>query len=753
MTIHIRRIAVVGNYTPRQCGIAAFTEDFAHAIARNDPNREVLVVAMNDGQTYHYPATVQVTIDQDNLGAYEVAADELNARNIDVLSVQHEFGIFGGPAGSYLLTLLRRVSAPIVTTLHTVLQHFTVEQRAVLDELVALSVKIVVMSERAVRFLVAQGVPSEKIAFIHHGVHAMNANRTVEKLRFGLSDRSLILTFGLLSPNKGIETAIRALPKVIQEFPNVTYLVLGATHPNIRARHGEAYRRQLIQLADDLDVADHVRLEDTFVDRDELARYMTAADLYLIPYLTREQITSGTLAYAVGNGKAVVSTPFWHAEELLSDGRGVLVPFHDPNALSDVLRELLGHPERRDAMERKARDYGERMHWPNVARNYMMLFDALQRVRALPVSPLRLPAVTLAHVATLTDSTGVFQHAVVAVPNLSEGYTTDDNARALQLAAAAGQDPHAYTIACRTLSFLHHAFNPATGRFHNFMSYDRRWLDEDGSDNAQARAVRALVVAAHGLTGVLRCTARELLDRCWPAIEHLRPPRAQAIALITLADRAEREAPNPAWSALAHEYATNLLRLHREVATPPWPWFETYLSYSNAKLPHGLMAYGRMFDKPEAVATGLDALRWLDRQQTAPNGAFLPVGSERLYRVGEARPFWDGQPIEVYATVDASLEAHRVTGDVAWLATARKALEWLLGRNAIGVSLHDAETNGCRDGLHRDRPNANEGAESTLALWLSAAAYNQAAQVTAPRIATAVSRDVIRQDFQPKAYR
>ncbi len=726
----MRRICLLGNHTPRQCGIATFTDDLAQALSQARPETEVFVAAMNDGRTYAYPAQVQLTIEQDDLDAYETAADQLNARAIDVLSVQHEFGIFGGPAGSYLLTLLRRMRAPIVTTLHTVLEQFTAEQLAVVEELTALSTRVVVMSERAVRYLVAQGVPHEKIAFIHHGVHVMDASRDAEKARLGLSGRTLILTFGLLSPSKGIETAIRSLSDVVRDFPDVTYLVLGATHPNVRAQHGEAYREQLVRLAADLGVAAHVRFDNKFVDRDELTRCLVAADVYLIPYLKQEQITSGTLAYAVGNGKAVVSTPFWHAEELLADGRGALVPFQEPAALGSTLRDVLGDHGRRNAMEGRALAFGERMHWPNVARSYAALFEAIPRVRPASLTPVRQPALTLNHIAAMTDGTGVFQHAVLAVPNLSEGYTTDDNARALHLAILADQDPNAPVIVRRTLSFLHHALNPATGRFRNFMAYDRRWLDEHGGENAQARAVRALVAASSRLDGALGRTARELLRRAWPAIEDLSHPRAQAIALIALAERAENQVPEPAWVMLADEYAENLLSLRRKAATPSWPWFESYLSYSNAKLPHGLLAYGRVFDCPQAVATGLSMLGWLESQQTAPDGTFLPIGSERQYNAGEARPLWDGQPIEVYATVAANLEAHRVTGDVAWLVGARRALEWLFGRNAIGASLYDPETNGCQDGLHRHRPNANQGAESTLALWLSVAEYSQAAQLS-----------------------
>ena len=723
------RIALLGNHSPRRCGIATFTDDLAESLANDPTAPEVLVVAMNDGRDYAYPPVVQLSVAQDDLAAYEATADALNARNIDVLCVQHEFGIFGGPAGSFLLTLLRRVRAPVVTTLHTVLESFTPEQWAVIEELSALSARLVVMSERAVRLLVAQGIPRDKIAFIHHGVHVSATDRAVAKADLGLTGRTLVMTFGLLSPNKGIETAIRALPAVVAAVPDLTYLVLGETHPHIRARHGEAYRDSLKALAAELGVADHLRFDDRFVDNEELIHDLAAADVYLVPYLTREQITSGTLAYALGNGRAVVSTPFWHAEELLADGRGMLVPFQDPQAIAGALLSLLAEPGRRQALEQRARQFGERMRWPAVAGEYVALFGSLRVVTALPQQPLRLPAARLDHVAALVDDTGMFQHALHALPNLSEGYTVDDNARALHLAALLPERPEAARIAGRALSFLHHGLNPATGRFRNFMGYDRRWLDEDGGDNTQARCLRALVAAAGGGGGIGRAAA-EVLNRAWPAIGALESPRAQAIALMALSEHALQSGHELQRAVLARRYAANLLRLHAAVATPAWPWFETTLSYSNAKLPHGLIAFGRAFGDATALATGLSTLRWLEQQQTAPDGGFLPVGSERCYAAGEARPLWDGQPIEVYATVSAVLEAHRATGDASWLAAARRALEWLLGRNPLKLSLYDASTGGCRDGLHRDRLNANQGAESTLALWLGVAEY-EAASVAA----------------------
>lgn len=717
----IRRVLLLGNHTPRQCGIATFTADLADALCAAQPGLGVLIAAMDDGSIHLYPERVALTIPDSDLDAYLGAARTINALNVDLVCVQHEFGIYGGPAGSYLLSLLRALDAPIVTTLHTVLETYSPEQRAVIEELAVLSERLVVMSGRAREFLTAQGIPAGKVEFIHHGMPLLNFQRDEEKAKLGLTGQEVILTFGLLSPNKGLETTIRALPAVVEGHPNLTYLILGATHPHLREREGEAYREGLLALAQSLGVSAHVRFENRFATLDELGRFIAAADIYLTPYLNREQITSGTLAYALGNGKAVVSTPYWYAEELLADDRGVLVPFRDEVALAAALRGLLDDPPRRAALEARARTYGESMGWPAIGAEYLRVFAETGQAVTLTRPQPALPAVTLRHVAALSDDTGVFQHATFTLPNPHEGYTTDDNARALMLAAAAPYDPDAPLLARRTLTFLHHALD-GDGYFRNFMSYDRRWLELRGAENAQARAVRALVTASRDLTEPgLRGAARELLGHAWPAIGQLESPRAQALALMALAARHLLDGPHGELDSLAHRYAANLRRLWAAHAAPGWPWFEPYLSYSNAKLPHGLLSYGRAYGQPGDLAVALEGLTWLEGVQTGPQGSFWPVGSERVYRRGEARPLWDGQPIEVYATVAADLEAYEVTGDERWLGLARRAVNWLLGTNPLDQPLLNPASGGCRDGLHRGRLNMNEGAESTLALWQSVA--------------------------------
>ncbi|MBX8463648.1 glycosyltransferase family 4 protein [Deinococcus sp. RIT780] len=712
-------LVMIGNYAPRQCGIATFTQDLVQAVG----NWQVSVVAMNDAQVYDYPPEVVLGIEQDDLNAYVTAAAAINALKPDVVCVQHEYGIYGGPAGSYLLTLLRALDAPLVTTLHTVLEAPDDAQRAALEELCALSRTVVVMSERAVSILRAQGVPAGKLQLIPHGIPSFDLDSAEQKRLLGLGAGPLLLTFGLLGPGKGLESAIRALPDLLARQPDVTYLILGATHPHVRRGQGEQYRESLWTLARELGVQDAVRMENRFVSLPELMQYLAAADVYLSPYQNPAQITSGTLAYALGNGKAVISTPYWYAEELLADGRGVLTPFADPAAMARAAADLLADPARRAAMGRRAAQYGQDMKWPAVGAAYQWLFAVCSRQPAWTAGWRAEEApgpVSLEHLEVMTDSTGLFQHATGVTPNPHEGYTTDDNARLLGLLCRLPPRVPALRLARRALAFLHYALEPGRGVFRNFLGYDRQWLEQVGSENAQARAVRALVAAATGPHAGLAASATELLDRAPEAAAHLRSPRPQAVALLAAAQVQGHPAlhgPGRALLQAAAGYAANLTALHAASARPGWDWFEEYLSYANAELSHGLIAWGEATGDLACTELGVRTLEWLSGQQQGPprpgGAAFWPVGCERVYWRGEARPLWDGQPIEAAVSAAAYVAAWHATGDPVWTVRAERALGWLLGDNLRGEALLDA-AGGCRDGLHRQGVSLNQGAESTV---------------------------------------
>ena len=746
------RLALVGNYAPRQCGIATFTTDLTEALTRTCPATRPFAVALSDRPGYTYPERVRLELNQEDRQGYRDAAAFLNASDADAVIVQHEYGIYGGESGRYLLELLRRLKLPAVTTFHTILEHPTLSQRDVLTEVAARSQRVVTMSLKGYEFLqTVYGVPQGKIDFIHHGVPDVPFDLAGDKRRFGLAGKQVLLTFGLLSQNKGLEVAIRALPGVVREHPDVLYLVLGATHPHVLQHEGEAYRDRLKALAQELGVGEHVRFENTFVSIGELLGYLAVADLYVTPYLNREQITSGTLAYALGMGKAVVSTPYWYAEELLAERRGVLVPFGDGEAMAGAFNRLLSDPTERAALRRRAYAYGRTMTWAQGAKRYLAsvrkALDSSKSSKPRLVLPPRalpaprpadpsLPDLRLSHVETLTDDTGIFQHATYSVPNPHEGYTTDDNARALMLTTLAETPPGAerdrlQALSHRYLTFLLYAFNAETGRFRNFMSFDRRWLEAVGSENAHARALRALSWAQrYSCHEGLRRAAARLFDESLGAACTFTSPRAWALTLLALCEGPD--SLKRRHRSLAQDLARHLTRLCRQNVSDHWHWLEDHLCYSNAKLPHALVLYGQEAGDEQALALGLRTLAWLADVQRGPTGFFEPVGSDRVYRSGESKPHFDQQPVEAYASLSAYLAAYRATEESGWKREADRAMGWFFGTNMLGLPLYDKATGGCFDGLHPGRVNQNQGAESTLALWLAVLEFQLEVDLTLP---------------------
>jgi glycosyltransferase involved in cell wall biosynthesis len=742
----IRKLGFIGDYLPRKCGIATFTADLCGAVASQYKSVDCSVVPVNDiAEGYDYPPEVQFEFAQQDLDSYRQAADFLNFSNVDVVCLQHEFGIYGGQAGRHILALLRDLRMPIVTTLHTVLREPNADQRRVMRELAELSSRLIVMSQRGREFLLdVYDVPAAKIDVIAHGIPDMPfVDPNSSKDQFGVEGKHVVLTFGLLSPNKGIDYALKALPETIREFPNLVYIVLGATHPNLVREQGETYRLSLERMATDLGVRKNVIFYNRFVERHELIEFIAAADLYLTPYLEPAQITSGTLAYAFGCGKPVISTPYWHAEELLADGRGVLVPFKDPAAISSAVCSLLRDQPRREAMRRRAYGLGREMIWSHVAHLYMDSFQRARRVRIdRPLKPLaiqtlderpwELPKWRLEHLLRMTDSTGLLQHAKYTLPNFAEGYCTDDNARALQFVMhleEMGLDtPETQRATTRYAAYLEAAFEPGRKRFRNFLTFDRRWVHEEelGSDDCLGRAICALgACVGRSKQRAFQFWAMELFHRALPSSLEISSPRAWATALIGIDEYLRRLGGDRAVSQVRSALMEKLLELYERAASDDWPWFEPSLSYDNAVLPHALILTGRTTGDEKAKRLGLQTLTWLTQLQRSPRGYFRPIGSNGFYSRGAQRADFDQQPIEAWATVSACLEAYRSTEEPAWLNEARLAFEWFLGRNDLGVDVYDASTGGCHDGLHPDRVNENQGAESTLAFLLSLAELQQ----------------------------
>jgi len=735
---HIGKIALIGGYLPRKCGIATFTNDMYKSISLAYPKTEVMVVPVNDiAEGYPYPPEVRFEFSEQDISSYERAADFLNFNNVDVVCLQHEFGIYGGNAGSHVLALLRDLKMPVITTLHTVLQEPDAHQKRVMKELITLSVRLVVMTERSKGILKdVYGVSPDKIDIIAHGIPDMPfSDPNFYKDQFGVEGKKVLLTFGLLSPSKGIEYVIQALPEVVKKYPELVYIVLGATHPNLVRNEGEAYRISLDRMVANLGVKKHVAFYNRFVEIDELKEFLGAADIYITPYLNPAQAVSGTLAYSFGCGKAVISTPYWHAEELLADGKGVLVPFADHENMAKAIIGLLEDDHKCNAMRKRAYLQGRESIWSQVAFQYGESFYKARLSMARGVSRryalktqetelVELPTLRLDHLCRITDSTGIFQHATYTLPNFHEGYCIDDNARALILAILLEETGDALgkisNFAHTYASFINYAYEPASGRFHNFMGFDRKWLDEYGSDDSLGRTLWALgTCVGRSQDKSLQAWAVQLFEKTVMKITEVSSPRAWAFALIGIHEYFRRLSGDRLVDQVRDILTDKLLRLYEDSHSEDWKWFEPVVSYDNGVLPHALILSGRWSDNHKALEVGLETARWLQTVQTCEEGHFRPVGSNGFYKKGDVRAKFDQQPVEAYSTVAMCLEAFQTTKDYFWLTEAQKALDWFLGKNDAGLFVYDANTGGCYDAIHVDRVNQNQGAESTLSFLLS----------------------------------
>ncbi len=736
----LRSIAFLGSYLPRRCGIATFSGDLADGIAKAAPLADVRSVAMNDRpEGYRYPPRVWFEVNQNRAGEYRLAADFLNMSKVDVCCLQHEFGLFGGPSGSYILDLLRRLRMPIVATLHTVLKDPNEDQLKVTRQLGELCDRFVVMADRAYEFLTdIYDIPKDKIKLIPHGIPDVPfVDPNFYKDHFGVEGKKVILTFGLLGPSKGIENMIEALPRIVDRHPDVVYIVLGATHPGVIAHAGEDYRISLKRRVTELGIEKHVQFVNKFVALDELVEFLGAADVYVTPYLNEAQITSGTLAYALGTGKATVSTPYWHAQELLDEGRGKLVPFGDAKSLAAAVNYLFDHETERHAMRKRAYQYTRPMRWQEVAGQYLNLFAEVreernhnprpvdQQTRTLMDAPRDLTEIKLDHLLTLTDDVGMLRHAKNTIPDRHHGYTTEVNARALVTVLMA-QDHLDFDaggkvepLISKYLSFLEHAFDPETERFRTKLGYDRRWQAEGLSEDVHAQAILALGES------VARCQSRgqmtlaaDLFHRALPACEVFEDPHAWAHTLIGIHAYLRRFSGDSHARRVREMLAEKLFNRFRQSTSMDWTWPTDHLTYANARLPHALLMSGRWMFRNDMIESALYSLQWLQHVQEGEENRFSPVGDEGGMPRGGEKARFSQKPLEAAVTIEAYLEAFHVTDDPIWVDRADRCLNWFLGENDLHTPVYDHVSGGCHDALMSQSVNENQGAEATLA-WLT----------------------------------
>lgn len=721
------KVCVLGSYTPRQCGIASFSKDVVKSLQANGAAASAMAVD-DEFERYEYPQEVLHHFLQSDPLAYTKAADFVNEEQFDVLNIQHEFGIYGGDAGRHITIFMRKVRCPIVTTLHTLLTHPTPEQRQVLLQIAELSDQLVVMSNRAVQILeTTYGVCPSKITVIPHGIPSVPPIEQDEaKQRTDTSGRQLLFTFGLLSPDKGIEDMIRALPMIVEKHPTVLYVVSGVTHPHIRATSGERYREHLIALAEELGVSDNVRLENTYLDLEQLNERLSAADIYVTPYRKREQITSGTLAYAFGLGNAVVSTNYWHAEELLNDGKGVLIQTHSPDDLADSVNKLLSDNRLLESIQAKAFEEGQDMVWPRIGAKLLDLLKQVAQSKT-PVLPegrlnMELPSISevpgARYLLNITDDVGTLQHAKYSIPRRSDGYCVDDCARAALVFGRLyefGIPPAELDKAIlANLAYLLHALEPQTRRYRNFRDFKGNWLSTPYSEDAHGRAIWAL----GELLNNPRISAHHLL------IEHLFREstviplvHTRSICYATLGIcQAASATSDPALFDQVRKYQEKLLEKWSLNATPDWNWFEDSLTYDNAILCHALLCLDSSEAAPGAIAVGIQTLNWLCQIQTSEAGWFRPIGSDGFYDRNKTRAVFDQQPIDAWSTIEVCKTANERSPQSSWTTYAEMAFQWFMGKNDLRSSMIHPHTHGCYDGLTPDGPNLNTGAESTISL-------------------------------------
>lgn len=725
---------MIGTHFPRRCGIATFSTYLCDALQATQPTLDVLMVAVSDRVgAYNYPQRVRLELDEQDRSSYVRVANELNAQHCDVVCLQHEFGIYGGPNGIYILEFLNALQSPLITVLHTILSEPQPQQRQIIQAIAERSDSVITVSRIGAELLhEVYGVPVTRIRVIPHG--APDITTTIDKRDRNpvMGEHFTLLSYGLLSVNKGFEDVIRALPAIAHEIPNVRYLILGSTHPNIVRAEGEAYRSHLRALAKRLRVSQRVRFIDQFVPQEDLLTYIQSADICVTPYRFAEQVSSGALSYYVALGKPVVSTPYWYAREMLAGDRGILVPFGSPDAIALEICKLATDRPRSLHMGRRAHLYGRSMRWPAISQTYLDIMansrptSAAQSLKSNgpAMSPPPMSAV-YTRIERMSDTTGMLQHAKYSIPNYLEGYSTDDNARAL-IASVLVTHVHAVgsraseELTTRYLAFLNYALNRDVMRFHNILAYDRRWTDDIGSEECHGRALWALgTTLRYSTDRNCLALARELFHLAVPATGQFTSLRACAFAIFGFYEGALSQPVNAEFLGWTRSLARILLASYTMNRTDEWKWFEPSLTYFNAKLCLALLKSGSLLADAEMSAAGIESLEWLMRIQQPDGAHFVPIGCNGFYERGGHRARFDQQPIDTYATVAACLFAYRITGEEKWRDHAWMAFSWFMGVNDLRTPMYDPTTGGCFDGLQEDRVNLNQGAESTLALMLS----------------------------------
>ena len=738
------KIAYISTFPPRECGLATFNQNLVNAIGVNDKYTEdgSFIVAVNESNEldeHHYPKEVKFVIRQQNRHDYIAAAEFINDSDVDTCIIQHEYGIFGGTSGIYLLGLINKLTKPFVTILHTVLKEPDFMQETILKEIAGKTSKVVVMSKKAVLFLKSiYKIPAEKIKIIEHGVPDLEPSPNNPILQTALfKGKRVLFTFGLISKNKGLETVIKALPAIVAKHPNVLYIILGNTHPGVVRESGEKYRDSLKQLAIELGVDKNVAFINKFVSEAELYEYLTAADLYITPYLNEAQITSGTLSYAVGAGAAVVSTPYWHAQELLADGRGKLFDFKNYKQLSDIVNGILDNEQEHKSLKNKAYSYGLKLRWPSIGNTFIKVLEEavkMGKINKRETPPIidvgAMPELNLNHIQLLTDDTGIIQHAKFGIPNWKEGYCIDDNARALIFCIMLHnqlKNKVAIKLMPKYLSFIEY-MQTSDGGFRNFLSYSKKYLDEVGSEDSFGRAIWSLgFLISNGPNNSYKEFGRELFWNSYKRFDDLKHIRGMANTVIGISYYLKTQSDDELLVPKINQLADTIKTAYRQNSEKNWSWFEDILTYDNAILPLSLLCHYQATGNKESYRIAFESIDFLD-SFSFKNGYLSLVGNDGWMKKHQHNPIYDQQAIDAMAMLLMYSKAYEMTKKDKYLEHLNTSYQWFLGNNSLHVPLYDRETNGCADGIQENSLNRNQGAESTLAYFISYLAVLNAAE-------------------------
>ncbi|MCB0804891.1 MAG: glycosyltransferase [Bacteroidales bacterium] len=729
------KIAYITTYNPRECGIATFCESIIRDVPELHKGMEHdhMVIAMNDqGEHYQYPDSVKYTIREEVLDDYLKAAGFIN-ENADIVILQHEFNIFGGEDGVYILPLMNKLTVPSIAVFHTVYKKPSVSQKLILQELSKMVQKVVVISQTASDFCRSvYEIPLAKLQVIRHGVPEIKLGTDEAKNKIGLPEKKIIMTFGLLTRNKGLETVIRAMPEIVKKHPDVVYLCLGKTHPTVKKVSGEEYREFLESLVKELHVEDTVIFKNKFLSDEDLEVYLAAADFLITPYQHEEQISSGPLTFAMGSETAILSTPFWYAEEMLKDDRGLLFGFKDHEKLAVEVNMLLDDSNKLKKYKSNSHKFGKAITWKNIATEYLELAEqivqggAAQNDAEIVRKSYHIPDIDITHLRRLTTDTGIISHARFGFPDYASGYSLADNAMAMFAVAICQDEIKAETNDLLTvyLSFIRFMQNK-DGSFRNHLGYDHSFGHDQSSQLAMGKTICSLgYLIANSPAYIYLEAAKDIFEQSIGIFDKFDDPRAISAAITGIYHFLSIHRTDQHVLELISDLTSKLIEKYEEFSEGEWKWFEPELNGEYGLIPQALLCASEITGRIDAREIAIGSVKFLTGL-TLSEGHLSLIGTDERYSKNGKRAYFAQLPIDAMHMVLMYKKAYEVSGNRIFYENMLTSFNWFLGENDLRFSVYDPESKGCCDGLEEKGINRNQGAQSTAAFLIARCATQQ----------------------------